>query len=157
MKTLTHNQRCLGHALDSLAMLGAVLGLSGQLLAAEDASQKEAVVEATGELGQLVVKAHGGKLTPGQLRAQRLLVQRRMNQHLADAPALNHPKEVAEVDQARTDLNQQVMRSQEFEFFGPEDCPQWGWYPSRHIKSEGSAVKVDPAGNAVRMSATPEG
>lgn len=141
----------------SIVVLCAVLGASGPLVTAAEVTQKEAVVEATDTLGQLVVNAHGGQLTPEQLRDRRIRVERHLDQTLSDAPAATHPKELAEVDKCRTDFNQQIIRSQEYEFFGPNDNPQWGWYPSRQIKSAGTAVKVDNAGRAAVVDASPQG
>jgi hypothetical protein len=39
-----------------------------------------------------------------------------------------------------------VIHSQEFEFFGPEDRPEWGWFPSKAAKGTGSTLIVDPDG-----------
>ena len=124
-------------------------------LAADASTQTEVLTQSTTTLEQLVQKAHGGTITPEQLRKQRMHVERKLDEKLNNAPVAVRAKEQAAVNQARTDLNQQIMRSQEFEFFGAQDRPEWGWYPSRQIKTTGTVVKVDNAGQATLTPAKP--
>ncbi len=131
-----------------LAQACAALALTTSVLASGVDSQKKLLEQSTISIEQLVQHAHDGKLTPEQLRIQRTQVERTLEVNLGNSAIAVRAKEQKVVYQARTDLNQQVMRSQEFEFFGPHDRPEWGWYPSRHIQSTGSAVKVDNAGKA---------
>ena len=134
--------------LSALACAALLLALPQFALAADGTTQKEVINETTVILQQLVQKAHDGKISPEQLRKQRIRVERTLDANLNNAPVASRAKEQVVVNQARTDLNQQIMSSQEFEFFGSEDRPEWGWYPSRHIQSTGSVVKVDNAGKA---------
>ena len=132
-----------------LACLFATMTLPTLALAAEAPTQTEVLAQSTATLEQLVQKAHDGTITPEQLRKQRVHVERKLDEKLNNAPVAARAKEQAAVNQARTDLNQQIMCSQEFEFFGAQDRPEWGWYPSRQIKSTGSVLKVDNAGKAI--------
>ena len=134
--------------LSALACAALLLALPQFALAADGTTQKEVINETTVILKQLVQKAHDGKISPEQLRKQRIRIERTLDANLSNAPVAARAKEQVVVNQARTDLNQQIMSSQEFEFFGSEDRPEWGWYPSRHIQSTGSVVKVDNAGKA---------
>ena len=131
-----------------LACLFAAMTLPLPALAAEATTQTEVLVQSTATLEQLVQKAHDGTITPEQLRKQRVHEERKLDEKLNNAPLAARAKEQAAVNQARTDLNQQIMCSQEFEFFCAQDRPEWGWYPSRQIKSTGSVLKVDNAGKA---------
>ena len=131
-----------------LACLFAAMTLPLPALAAEATTQTEVLVQSTATLEQLVQKAHDGTITPEQLRKQRVHVERKLDEKLNNASVAARAKEQAAVNQARTDLNQQIMCSQEFEFFGAQDRPEWGWYPSRQMKSTGSVLKVDNAGKA---------
>lgn len=139
----------------SIACAALALTLPMVALAADGTSQKEVINESTVILEQLVQKAHDGKISPEQLRKQRLRVERTLDTNLNNAPVAARAKEQVAVNQARTDLNQQIMSSQEFEFFGPEDRPEWGWFPSRQIQSTGSVLKVDPNGKAKLTPAKP--
>lgn len=132
----------------ALAFLSALMGLNVGALALDGTTQKEVIVESTVALEQLVRQAHQGDISPERLRTERVRVERKLDAHLAKSAVAARPKEQLVVNQARTDFNQQIMCSQEFEFFGSEDRPEWGWYPSRQIQSTGSVVKVDKAGNA---------
>ncbi len=64
------------------------------------------------------------------------------------------PGDLREVNQARAEMNQSIICSQEYEFFGSEDRPEWGWYPSRRVQSTGSTLTVQKDGrtsyNALR-------
>ena len=141
--------------LSALACAALLLALPQLALAADGTTQKEVINESTVVLEQLVQKAHDGKISPEQLRKQRIRVERTLDANLNNAPVAARAKEQVAVNQARTDLNQQIMSSQEFEFFGSEDRPEWGWYPSRHIQSTGSVVKVDQIGKAKLTPAKP--
>jgi hypothetical protein len=56
------------------------------------------------------------------------------------------PGDIREVTVSKAEMNQAVIQSQEFEFFGPEDRPEWGWFPSKAAKGTGSTLIVDPDG-----------
>jgi hypothetical protein len=58
------------------------------------------------------------------------------------------PGDIREVTVSKAEMNQAVIQSQEFEFFGPEDRPEWGWYPSRRVPGTGSTLQVDDRGRA---------
>ena len=142
------NHHIFGALQRAIALACAVLGFSSFAFSADGTSQKEVINQTTVILDQLIQKAHEGKITQEQLRAQRKRVEQKLNASLANAPVEVHTKQQVAVNQARTDLNQKIIGSIEFEFFGPEYRPEWGWFPSRQIQSQGSVLKVDTTGKA---------
>lgn len=116
--------------------------------AADDKPQKQAYVQSTARLDGFVRSAEEGVITPQQLRSQRRRVEARLNQVLSDAPIELKPGDLHEIAAARCEMNQSVIRSQEFEFFGSEDRPEWGWFPSKEIASTGSTLTVSKDGRS---------
>lgn len=68
-------------------------------------------------------QAHQGDISPERLRTERVRVERKLDAHLAKSAVAARPKEQLVVNQARTDFNQQIMCSQEFEFLAPRIDP----------------------------------
>ncbi|MSR33798.1 MAG: hypothetical protein EXS12_03205 [Phycisphaerales bacterium] len=132
-----------------------VIGAGTSAGIAAGVTQKEVIAQATATLEQLVQKGHDGKITQAQLRTQRMLIERRLEASLLQSPIAVRAKEQDAVNHVRTALNQKIMFSQEFEFFGSQDQPEWGWYPSRQIKSAGAVLRVDKAGKATLTPVKP--
>jgi predicted transglutaminase-like cysteine proteinase len=132
------NHRTIGLLVTALAMPAAFADGSN--------AHRDAYVDSTQKLDSLVERAHGGRLDAGRLRRERRRLEARLDRSLADLPVEFRPGELREVNQARAEMNQSVIRSQEFEFFGSEDRPEWGWYPSRKVQSTGSTLTVQQDG-----------
>jgi hypothetical protein len=127
-------------------VVGISLAMGAPALAAEANPRRAALERSTEQLDALVQKAHGGQLSPEQLRARRRRLEARLNHELSTLPADMKPGDIREVTVSKAEMNQAVIQSQEFEFFGPEDRPEWGWFPSKAGKGTGSALIVDPDG-----------
>jgi hypothetical protein len=114
----------------------------------ESNPRRQAYERSTGDLEGLVAQAHSGRITPEQLRNRRRRVESRLAGELAQSPLDLKPGDLREVSVARGEMNQAIIHSHEFEFFGPVDRPEWGWYPSRKGISTGSTLEVDDQGRA---------
>lgn len=110
--------------------------------------QRDAYFDGKGQLDELVQRAEHGGISQQALRRERRRVEQRVEHRLSQAPVELKPGELREVSAARAEMNQSVIRSQEFEFFGPVDRPEWGWYPSRSVRSTGSTLTVQPDGRS---------
>lgn len=135
----------------SIAIPSAVLAslsLGTAALAADSNPRRHAYERSAGDLEGLVAQAHSGRITPEQLRQRRRRVESRLAGELAESPVDLKPGDLREVSVARAEMNQVIIHSQEFEFFGPVDRPEWGWYPSRNGISTGSTLEVDAQGRA---------
>ncbi|MFZ4722432.1 MAG: hypothetical protein ACOYMI_04705 [Phycisphaerales bacterium] len=130
------------------------LGLASAALADGANPRRDAYVQSADQLDALVVRARDGRMDPERLRRERRRLESRLDRALSDMPVDLKPGDLREVSQARAEMNQSVIRSQEYEFFGPDDRPEWGWYPSRRIPSTGSTLTVQKDGrtsyNALR-------
>lgn len=124
------------------------LVLAARALASDGSPQRDAYMEGKGRLDALLARAERGTLSQERLRRERRRVESRIGRALTDAPTDLRPGELAEISAARTEMHQSLIRSQEFEFFGPRDCPEWGWYPSRRAISTSSTLDVDRDGRA---------
>ena len=116
--------------------------------AGEGNPQRDAYVDGKTQLDDLVTRAERGGISQGRLRTERRRVERRVEHRLAESPVELRPGELREVSVARAEMNQSLIRSQEFEFFGPEDRPEWGWFPSRSVRSTGSHLTVEKDGRS---------
>lgn len=116
--------------------------------------RRDAYIDSAAQLDALLDRAQNGALDPSRLRRERRRVEAKLDRRLAALPVDFKPGELREENHARAEMNQSVIRSQEYEFFGPEDRPEWGWYPSRQVPSTGSALTVQRDGrttyNALR-------
>lgn len=130
------------------------LGWTASAIADDGNPQREAYVRSADQLDALVVRARDGRMAPDRLRRERRRLESKLDRAISDMPVELKPGDLREVNQARAEMNQSVIRSQEYEFFGPEDRPEWGWYPSRRIPSTGSTLTVQKDGrtsyNALR-------
>lgn len=140
----------------NLSRLGIVLALgwTASAIADDGNPQREAYVQSADQLDALVVRARDGRMDPERLRRERRRLESKLDRTLSDMPVELKPGDLREVSQARAEMNQSVIRSQEYEFFGPDDRPEWGWYPSRRVPSTGSTLTVQKDGrtsyNALR-------
>lgn len=101
----------------------------------------EAIESARLDLLGAVAHARRGELSQQALRMTRLAIEARLSLAIARMEIDLRPGEFAALGSARARLNQAIIRSQEWEVFGPKDRPEWGWYPSRDIEStEGGVV-----------------
>jgi len=124
------------------------LGLGAAAVADEANPRRQAYERSKGDLEGLVAQAKSGRITPEQLRNRRRRLEGSLERQLDGLPADLKPGDLREVGVARAEMNQAVIHSQEFEFFGPVDRPEWGWYPSRNRVATGSTLEVDPQGRA---------
>jgi len=131
-----------------------VVGLASSALADGANPQREAYMQSAEQLDALVTRARDGRIDPDRLRRERRRLESKLDRAISDMPVELKPGDLREVNEARAEMNQSVIRSQEYEFFGPEDRPEWGWYPSRRIQSTGSTLTVQKDGrtsyNALR-------
>ena len=125
-----------------------VLGCSASTLADGGNPQREVYMQSAEQLDALVIRARDGRIDPDRLRRERRRLESKLDRAISDLPVELKPGDLREVNQARAEMNQSVIRSQEYEFFGPEDRPEWGWYPSRRIQSTGSTLTVQKDGRA---------
>jgi hypothetical protein len=123
-----------------------VLGWTASALADGANPQREAYMRSVEQLDALVIRAREGRIDPDRLRRERRRLESKLDRAISDLPVELKPGDLGEVNQARAEMNQSVIRSQEYEFFGPEDRPEWGWYPSRRIPSTGSTLTVQKDG-----------
>jgi hypothetical protein len=123
-----------------------VLGWTASALADGANPQREAYMRSAEQLDALVIRAREGRIDPDRLRRERRRLESKLDRAISDLPVELKPGDLREVNQARAEMNQSVIRSQEYEFFGPEDRPEWGWYPSRRIPSTGSTLTVQKDG-----------
>lgn len=134
------------------AVLSSAFVLAMSLAAASSASdtnpRRQAYERSTGDLEGLVDQAKSGRITPEQLRNRRRRLERSLERELDGTPVDLKPGDLREVNVARAEMNQAIIHSQEFEFFGAVDRPEWGWYPSRQGVSTGSTLEVDAQGRA---------
>lgn len=122
--------------------------LAAPALAGDGDAQRDAYIDGKSQLDDLVASAERGGMSQERLRRERRRVERCVVQRIAEAPVEAKPAEMRDVSAARAEMNQSVIRSQEFEFFGAEDRPEWGWYPSRTVRSTGSHLTVDKEGRS---------
>ena len=115
-------------------------------IAGEANPRRAAFERSTEQLDALVQRAHEGRLSPEQLRVRRRRLEARLNHELSLLPVDMKPGDVREVTVSQAEMNQSVIKSQEFEFFGSEDRPEWGWFPRNAIPSTGSALIVEKDG-----------
>ena len=131
-----------------------VLGCSASALADGGNPQREVYMQSAEQLDALVIRARDGRIDPDRLRRERRRLESKLDRAISDLPVELKPGDLREVNQARAEMNQSVIRSQEYEFFGPEDRPEWGWYPRRRIQRTGSTLTVQKDGrtsyNALR-------
>jgi hypothetical protein len=154
-----HAARCLRF----LALAVAVLLPSGGRLAATAGSsastvspvpQVQAYRESERMLQEFVHNAYRGECSQRDLREARLALESALAAELNRLAIAFIPGDRRAVEEARAAFHQQVMRSQEWEYFGPVPQPEWGWYPDRVAESEGISLRVED-GVTIIDSVTP--
>lgn len=89
----------------------------------------EAMDRSAAQVDALVAGARDGRLAPAQLRMQRRRVEARLAHELDTMPLELKPGDLRAIAQSRAELNQSLIESQEYEYFGPVARPEWGWFP----------------------------
>lgn len=126
--------------------VGVSLVAGASALAGEANPRRAAFERSTEELDGLVRRARDGQLSPEQLRARRRRLEARLSHEVSQLPVDMKPGDMREVTVSQAEMNQAVIQSQEFEFFGPEDRPEWGWFPTKRAQSTGSTLIVEKDG-----------
>jgi len=143
---MTHVFRGVQGVLRSLPVMALLVMLAPVLPAAADPARAvpvtplQAIEQAREDLAAIVARAHRGELSQRGLRLSRRAIEARLELALASVSVDLRPGEMEMLGEARSKLNQQILRCQEWEFFGPKDRPEWGWYPSRQIRSTDGAI-----------------
>ena len=154
----------MGGALRALALAAAVLVPSGGQFAATAASahaaaaspvpQVQAYLESERLLQSFVRSAYRGECSQHDLREARVALESALAVELERLAFAFIPGDRRAVEEARAAFHQQIMRSQEWEYFGPVPQPEWGWYPDRVAQSEGISLRVED-GVTIVDSVTP--
>lgn len=154
----------MGRALRALALAAAVLVPSGGQLAATAASARAAAVspvpqvqafrESERMLKEFVHSAYRGECSQRDLRDARIALESALAAELDRLAFAFIPGDRRAVEEARAAFHQQIMRSQEWEYFGPVPQPEWGWYPDRVAQGEGISLRVED-GVTIVDSVTP--
>lgn len=100
-----------------------------------------AIEAAAIELVELVRSAHRDEVSPQELRTARVALEARLEATLRRMPRSWSQGDFERLECARAKLNQAIIRSQEWEAFGPVSRPEWGWDPDR--------ARVEVASDAV--------
>jgi hypothetical protein len=154
----------LGQSLCAVALCVAVLVPSGGPLEASAAGsiasvassvpQVQAYLESERLLESFVHSAYRGECSQRDLRDARMALESALAVELDRLAFAFIPGDRRAVEEARAAFHQQVMRSQEWEYFGPVPQPEWGWYPDRVAQSEGISLRVED-GATIVDSVTP--
>ncbi len=70
-----------------------------------------------------------GELSPGMLRVQRSIIEGALDAMLDECPSTFVQGDCAAIEAARSAFNLERMASMEWEYFGEQPCPEWGWDP----------------------------
>lgn len=116
--------------------------------------QVQAYLESGRLLQSFVHSAYRGECSQQDLRDARMALESALALELDRLAFAFIPGDRRAVEEARAAFHQQVMRSQEWEYFGPVPQPEWGWYPDRVTQSEGISLRVED-GVTVVDSVTP--
>lgn len=151
-------------SLRAIALCAAVLVPSGGQLAATAAGphaaaisavpQVQAYIESERLLQSFVHSAYRGECSQHDLREARVALESALAAELDRLAIAFIPGDRRAVDEARAAFHQQIMRSQEWEYFGPVPQPEWGWYPDRIAQGEGISLRVED-GVTIVDSVTP--
>jgi hypothetical protein len=143
----------MSRALRALALALAVLVPAGGKVAATAASvaglaaspvpQVQAYLESERLLQSFVHSAYRGECSQDDLREARVALESALAAELDRLAFAFIPGDLRVVEKARAAFHQQIMRSQEWEYFGPVPQPEWGWYPDRVAQSEGISLRVE--------------
>lgn len=146
------------------ALAAAILVPSGGQLAATAAQpgpsaaspvpQVQAYLASERLLQGFVHSAYRGECSQHDLREARVALESALAVELDRLSIAFIPGDRRAVEEARAAFHQQIMRSQEWEYFGPVPQPEWGWYPDRVTQSEGISLRVED-GVTIVDSVTP--
>lgn len=102
------------------------------------------VYEESAEMLRSFVRgAYRGECSQHELRSARIALESALASELGRLAIEFVPGDRLAMDEARAAFHQQVMRSQEWEYFGPVPQPEWGWDPTRAASSEGISLRVE--------------
>lgn len=154
----------MGRLLRVAVLAAAVLAPAGDPLAATAAGsravgastvpQVQAYLESERLLKSFVHSAYRGECSQRDLREARVALESALEVTLGRLEVAFVPGDRQAVDEARAAFRQQIIRSQEWEYFGPVPRPEWGWYPDRVTESEGIALRIED-GVTIVESMTP--
>jgi hypothetical protein len=150
--------------LRAIALVAAALVPSGGDFAATAAGPRPSEVSAVPQiqayresermLQSFIHSAYRGECSQHDLREARVALESALAVELDRLAIAFIPGDRRAVEEARAAFHQQVMRSQEWEYFGPVPQPEWGWYPDRVAQSEGISLRVED-GVTIVDSVTP--
>jgi hypothetical protein len=148
----------------AVVLVGFALVPSGSDLAATAAGPRAAAVspvpqvqayrESERMLQSFIHSAYRGECSQHDLREARVALESALAVELDRLAIAFIPGDRRAVDEARAAFHQQIMRSQEWEYFGPVPQPEWGWFPDRVAQSEGISLRVED-GATIVDSVTP--
>ena len=84
---------------------------------------------AKSRLVECVQQTSDGLLTQVELRASRNAIESVLDAALVACDAIFFPGDVSKIDEARSQFNQARISSMEWEYFGSQPAPEWGWDP----------------------------
>jgi len=116
--------------------------------------QVQAYRESEHLLQSFIHSAYRGECSQHDLREARIALESALAAELDRLAIAFIPGDRRAVEEARAAFHQQIMRSQEWEYFGPVPQPEWGWYPDRVAQSEGISLRVEE-GVTIVDSVTP--
>lgn len=122
--------------------------------AASPVPQVQAYLESERMLQAFIHSAYRGECSQHDLREARVALESALAVELNRLSIAFIPGDRRAVEEARAAFHQQIMRSQEWEYFGPVPQPEWGWYPDRVTQSEGISLRVED-GVTIVDSVTP--
>ena len=105
-------------------------------------------------LRSFVLGAYRGECSQQELRSARIALESALANEIGRMAVEFVPGDRRAMDEARAAFHQQVMRSQEWEYFGPVPQPEWGWDPTRVASSEGISLRVEDSVTVIE-SVTP--
>ena len=132
--------------------MAATAGPSATLASA--VPQVQAYLESERLLQTFVHSAYRGECSQHDLRDARIALESALAVELERLAFAFIPGDRRAVEEARAAFHQQIMRSQEWEYFGPVPQPEWGWYPDRVAEGEGISLRVED-GVTIVDSVTP--
>ena len=91
-------------------------------------------------LRECVMRAHDGVLSRRDLRLGRRAVEAALEGALRSCDAVLAHGDRQRIEQARAAFNQARILSMEWEYFGAEPRPEWGWDPARQSESTGGVL-----------------
>ncbi len=95
-----------------------------------DAPRVSAYQYARSRLFECVQQAGDGDLSQTELRRSRKAIESVLDATLLACEAVFARGDAVKIDEARSQFNQARISSMEWEYFGSEPAPEWGWDPA---------------------------